>query len=175
MSRSITGSPNALESSAGPARLEDALFLASGLAWAAGVIHLEVAIPHFSEFALFGAFFVCLGIAQFLLGIAIYRRPMRGVLLVGAGISLAVAGLWVASRTVGLPIGPEPWTAEPVGVLDSLATADELLLALIVAWRLGGAGAGGLRRGVGYATTVTGSFLIMLNAAALTLGSGHVH
>jgi hypothetical protein len=52
------------------------------------------------------------------------------VLLGGAAINLAIAGVWVLSRTAGVPIGPNAGTAEPVGFPDSLATGLEVAVAL---------------------------------------------
>lgn len=39
----------------------------------------------------------------------------------------------VVSRTVGLPLGPSAWTPEPVGITDTIASADELALAALIA------------------------------------------
>jgi hypothetical protein len=45
----------------------------------------------------------------------------------------AVIGLWLASRTIGLPVGPEPWTPEAVGTADIVCTALEaVVVALLV-------------------------------------------
>lgn len=44
-----------------------------------------------------------------------------------------VVAVWAASRTTGLPIGPEPWMAESIGTLDLLAVGLELLLVVAVA------------------------------------------
>jgi hypothetical protein len=156
--------------------LEDALFLAAALAWCAAAIHVEAAISDFHESVVFSAFFASLAAVQLLLGIAIYRRPARGVLLAGGAVSLTVVGLWIASRTSGLPIGPGRWSPGSAGPADSLATADELWLALIVACRVGAEGAGRLTRGMTRVVTAAGIFLILLNAMVLTIASsGHVH
>jgi hypothetical protein len=156
--------------------LEDALFLAAALAWGAAAIHVEAAISDLGDHVLFAAFFACLAIGQLLLGIAIYRRPARGLLLAGGAVSLAVVGLWIASRTSGLPIGPGRWTPGAVGPADSLATADELCLALIVACRIGTGRPGRLTRGMTSVVTAAGVFLILLNAMVLTIVStGHVN
>jgi hypothetical protein len=90
-------------------------------------------------------------------------------------MSLLVVGLWAVSRSTGLPVGGAAWTPEPVGALDVAATADEVLLAVAVALRLGaGAGAHGrvlrLARG---ATGATGLVLIM--GSSLMLLGGHAH
>jgi hypothetical protein len=157
------------------AHLDDALFLAGGLAWCAGAIHVQAAISHFSEYVLYSVFFAVLAGAQFLLGIAIFRRLARTLLVYGAYMSLAIVLLWILSRTSGLPIGPERWRAEPAGTADILASADELLLAALVACQLGAGRFRGLRRTLVRSVTAVGTFLILLSSVFLTLGSGHVH
>jgi hypothetical protein len=51
-------------------------------------------------------------------------------LIWGAGANAAIAAIWVTSRTVGLPIGPQPWVAEPVGVVDAIAVVAESIVVL---------------------------------------------
>lgn len=48
-------------------------------------------------------------------------------------MSLALVGLWTISRTSGVPVGAAAWRPEPVGLLDSVASADETVLALVAA------------------------------------------
>jgi len=111
--------------------LDDRLLIVCGLAWGAGLIHVGAAIEHVSEYALHAVFFGVLAAAQFGWGVALYRRPAPRLLWVGAVASLMVVGLWVASRTSGLPIGPHPWSPEAIGATDVIATADEVVLALV--------------------------------------------
>jgi hypothetical protein len=82
--------------------------------------------------------------------------------------------LWIVSRTVGLPIGPERWTPESVGAIDSIASADELVLSLLVMFQLQApnvrtAAVAGRR-----IVTAAGLWLIMLSSLALIAG-GHAH
>jgi hypothetical protein len=56
----------------------------------------------------------------------------RWVLALGALGNLAVALVWLASRSVGLPIGPEVGQAEGIGLHDALASLDEVTIALLV-------------------------------------------
>jgi hypothetical protein len=94
------------------------VFLACGLSWGAGLIHLQAAGDHIAEYALFAVFFALLATAQFAWGVAICRSPARGLLGAGAVVSLLVVMLWAVSRTIGLPIGPEAWSPAPVGSLS---------------------------------------------------------
>lgn len=62
------------------------------------------------------------------------RRVGDARLLAAGGLgNLAIAAVWLVSRTIGIPFGPEALQAEAAGVKDVLATTDELLLATLVA------------------------------------------
>src|SRR5579884_128898 len=78
----------------------------------AATIHFSVAPVHFQEYLLFGVFFAVLGCLQVALAGALLVAPTPRVLAFGAGLSLGVVALWAASRTTGLPIGPEAWRPE---------------------------------------------------------------
>jgi hypothetical protein len=93
----------------------------------AGAIHLAVAPEHAGEFLPFGVAFYAMAAAQ-VAAAAAFVTGVRSPALGRAAVvlSLAIAALWVISRTVGLPIGPEPWHPEAVGAEDSLCTALEL-------------------------------------------------
>jgi hypothetical protein len=88
---------------------------------------------HFREYWLFGLFFAIVTPLQLVWAELVRRRPADRLLLaVGAAGNLAVVMTWTVSRTVGLPLGPERFEAEALGVKDGLATADELAIALLV-------------------------------------------
>jgi hypothetical protein len=109
----------------------DALLHLAALSIVAGAIHAVVAPPHFAEAWTFGAFFA--GLAAFQLGWAvwIYARPSPLGFGVGTTVSLAVIGVWIVSRTTGMPFGPDQWQAESIGPLDLAATAGEALIAVL--------------------------------------------
>ena len=98
---------------------------------AAGAIHFAVAPMHFREFAVHGIFFVGLALAQFGLAAALLARPSRRLLAITAIAGAGVIGLWTVTRTVGLPVGPEPWKPEEVGFTDVTATLLEGIAFLI--------------------------------------------
>jgi hypothetical protein len=148
-------------------RLDDTLFAACGLAWGAGIIHLQAAIGHLGESVLYAVLFDLVACAQFAWGVALYRRPGTGVLRAGVAGSLAIVAVWLMSRTTGLPLGPSPWRPEGVGTLDAIATADELVLALMAVLRLRGRGSSRLVTGVALG-------LILLSSLTPTVG-GQVH
>jgi hypothetical protein len=109
----------------------------SGMLWAtasasagAGAVHLAVTREHFAESALYGWFFLALAAVQLGWAAWVLCRPSRQLLLAGASASAAVVLLWLATRTVGIPIGPAAGGVESVGVLDVLASLAEVLTVL---------------------------------------------
>lgn len=155
-------------------QLENTLFTACGLAWSASLIHVQAAVQHLGEYLLFAVFFVVLAGLQFAWAVAVCRGPTRPLLRAGAVGSLLVAGLWLTSRTTGLPIGPEPWHPESVGALDSIATADELVTALLVFFPRGLGINGKFQRGSKYLAVAFGVSLIVVSSLTLVAG-GHTH
>ncbi len=147
------------------------------LSAAAGLIHAKAAIDHAPHYWLFGAFFGVLAYAQVFWALLLYRRPdERRWQMPVAVASLAVVGLWLVSRTVGLPIGPWAGRPEPLAITDLTATVIELLLAgLIVAMlRPQGRVAARLRWLDGAHCVRIGSMLIALSLLAVLVGN-HSH
>jgi diguanylate cyclase (GGDEF)-like protein/PAS domain S-box-containing protein len=99
--------------------------LAAASALVAG-IHISVCLEHFQEATAYGVFFALLATFQLAWGAVVLARPTRTVLLFGASVNAATVGLWLVSRTVGLPVGPETWSPEEFGRLDIAASAVEL-------------------------------------------------
>jgi 4-amino-4-deoxy-L-arabinose transferase-like glycosyltransferase len=105
---------------------------AAGLSIAAGLIHASVIASHFQEYWLFGVFFVFAALFQWAWGVAaLSSREDRRLLVIGAAVNLAIVLLWLLTRTVGLPIGPEPGEIESAGVHDLFATADEVAVVIV--------------------------------------------
>lgn len=95
----------------------------------AGAIHLAVAPEHLTEFPLLGAGFVASAAAQLGWALLVLRRDSARLLRIGALGSLLFVGVYVVSRTVGLPLGPEAFEAEPLGTADLVCCGLELLTA----------------------------------------------
>jgi hypothetical protein len=111
----------------------DALFVAGTLAVTAGLIHVKAMADHVAHYWLFGVLFGVVACAQIGWGVWLWRRPMSNRALVAGAIgTLGVIGVWVVSRTVGLPIGPWAGEAEEIGVSDAIATLAELALLPVV-------------------------------------------
>lgn len=94
----------------------------------AGIIHLGVVPEHMREYVPYGVFFVVVGLLQLVGSRFLLRRPeVRWYLATAIGNGALVL-LWVTSRTAGLPVGPMPWSAEQVGLLDVVSTVLEVAL-----------------------------------------------
>jgi hypothetical protein len=117
-------------------RVEDGILTASGLALGAALIHAAAAVVHLPHYWPEGAFFAVLAAGQTALSVGLYRSKRSYPLVLAIVTSISVAMLWVLSRTSGLPVGPEPWRPEPVGPVDVIASADEVVLALLAALQL---------------------------------------
>jgi signal transduction histidine kinase len=94
----------------------------------AALVHADVIDSHFQVSALYGWFFVVSAVTQLAWGLLAVWRLDRALLVWGAVGNGLIVLLWVVTRTVGLPIGPEPWQPETTGALDVLATVLELAL-----------------------------------------------
>jgi hypothetical protein len=140
-----------------------------------GVLHAKAMVDHASHYWPFGVFFGLLTCWQTAWGVRAYRAQLsRRALVAGAWVNVAVVLVWLTSRTVGLPIGP--WAGEPeaLGMIDIMASLDEIVIVAMVASLVSAAAWPGLAwlRG-GYAIRLG----IMLSTASLfatTIG-GHTH
>ena len=101
----------------------------ASLSVGAAAIHFAVIFEHFTEYALYGAFFLVLSWAQLVwAAVVLWRRPSRLWLWLGAAGNALVVVIYVASRTTGLPIGPDVGNPEPAGGLDVVSVVLELAL-----------------------------------------------
>lgn len=96
----------------------------------AGVIHLTVASGHLTAYLPLGVGFVAAGVLQIGWGVAIAVRDSRRLLYAGAAGSLFFLGVYVMSRTVGLPFGPAAFAPETFGTADLLCCALEVPVAV---------------------------------------------
>ena len=150
-------------------QLDESLVAACGLACAAAAIHLAAALDHFREHSYHAVFLALAGCAQLAWAFALYRAPSPRLLVGGTLGALALVALWIVSRTSGMPIGPSR-AVEPIGVLDSVASVDQLLVAVLLTLRLGSAPS---RRVAGLLNTAA-LFLLLLSCVAVT-HAGYVH
>ena len=114
------------------------VLVAAACSVGAAGIHFAVTPEHLAEYRPFGLFFIAIAILQALWAILALRYPRRSLLLAGAAANLATLALWAFTRTKGLPIGPEPWTPEALGLLDAITAVFEVGLVSSLALALGG-------------------------------------
>jgi hypothetical protein len=148
---------------------ETALKVRGSLALAsasAALIHVMAASHHFSEWWLFGTGFVVMAVLQLSSAIALERTRWAFALPAAVVVNLPIVVLWVWSRTLGLPFGPEAGEAEAVGIADTLCTLTEIVI-------VGGALA--LQRGASERwLTRWSTAAVALALAGAATGFGHV-
>jgi hypothetical protein len=111
---------------------ETVLLLVAAVAFIDGLIHIGAAVDHSGEFPLYTVVFAGLAAVQIAWAAMILRRPSRRVLVLGCAVNVGIIGLWVASRTIGVPIAPRAWVPEGVGVADLVETLGEAATVIAV-------------------------------------------
>ena len=102
----------------------------ASLSAAAAAIHFAVVFEHFRDYLLYGVFFLVLAWAQLIWPAVLLWRPSRLWLWLGIAGNAAVLAVYVASRTVGLPFGPDLHQPEQVGGLDVMSCVLEFALVI---------------------------------------------
>jgi hypothetical protein len=106
-------------------------YFAGGLAAlsaGAAAIHFAVTFEHFNEYLWSGVFCLVIAWAQIIWAtVAMWRLP-RWWLWLGIAGNAAVLAVYLASRTTGLPFGPDKGHTEPLGGLDVVSALLELAL-----------------------------------------------
>jgi hypothetical protein len=133
----------------------------AALSAGAAAIHFAVMFEHFSEYSLYGVFFLVLAWAQLVWPIVLIALPfltwaraaarpgrfpagwprsgltplaarrMAAWLWLGVIGNAGVLVVYFASRSIGLPLGPDTKEVEAWGGLDLVCAAEEVLLVLI--------------------------------------------
>jgi len=111
-------------------------YSAALLTLGAAAIHFAVAPDHISEYLLYGIFFILLGAAQVALAVALVVAPSRRLYAVALLGTLTVIGIWLMSRTTGLPIAPQPWRPETIAFTDFAATLLEAIACVLFILRV---------------------------------------
>lgn len=121
-------------------RLERAAgFLSAG----AGLIHFGAGPAHQAEWWVYGVFFYGAATAQIGFAVIVWTQGIEGwggwgrvrgkLYLVGIVGNAAIILLWVITRTVGVPVGPEAGEREAAGLLDVVSTVLEVALIAVLA------------------------------------------
>jgi hypothetical protein len=100
----------------------------AALSVGAAAIHFAVVFEHFAEYMLYGVFFLVISWAQVIWPAVLLWRPSRSWLWLGIAGNAIVLGVYVASRTAGLPYGPDLHEVEQVGALDVVSCTLEAAL-----------------------------------------------
>jgi hypothetical protein len=106
-------------------------YFAGGLAAlsaGAAAIHFAVVFEHFSEYVLYGVFFLIIAWAQAIWAAVVLWRPSRPWLWLGIAGNAIILAVYLASRTTGLPFGPDNGHTEPFGALDVVSAILEFAL-----------------------------------------------
>jgi hypothetical protein len=108
-----------------------------------GLIHLGASPGHFAEWWGYGLFFLAAAAAQAVYGLLLWTQGIEGyggwpawrrrVYWAGIVGNLLLVGVWLVTRTVGVPVGPGAGEVEPFGVLDLSSKAVELATAAVLA------------------------------------------
>ncbi len=147
------------------------------LSIAAGVIHVSAAADH-ENLPVMMAGFLLVAVCQVALGgLLLWRRPSRLLLAGAVSLMLGSVGMWVVSRTVGLPLLPGGHM-EPIGFKDGITVLLELasipLLMLMFASELDRVRMPSARLRT-QAVAFTGAAAFMLFVPALVMGGGGHH
>src|SRR5262245_10794410 len=141
-------------------------------------IHFAVMGEHFREYAAFGVFFSLVAWFQALWALGVVVSPTRPLLTIGLVVNAAVIVIWTFSRTAGLPIGPEPGTAEPAAFLDVLSTILEIGIVVATATLLmrgRSAAPGGTRNGLLAVGGLALILVLLTTVAVASEGDEHAH
>ena len=103
----------------------------ASLSVGAAAIHFAVMFEHFEEYTLYGVFFLVVAWAQMIWAAVVLWRPSRLWLSLGIVGNALILAVYVASRAVGLPVGPDAGHPEPFGGLDGVSAFLEFAL---IAW-----------------------------------------
>ncbi len=111
---------------------------AATLSCFSGALHAMAGPEHVEEWWAYGLFFYGAAVAQVSFGLALLTQGIEGwggwtmvrLRVYEAGIlgNVTIIGLWVVTRTVGVPVGPQAFEPEGLGVLDVTSKAAEVIL-----------------------------------------------
>lgn len=120
------------------------LRLAAGLSLAAGVVHLLVSPEHLAEWWGYGFFFMIAGLIQIGYALVLFLlpwlvddthaffrgalpgiRPVFSVAAVGNGM---IVMLWLVTRTLGIPAGPQAGVVQPLDPISLAVTLAEIAI-----------------------------------------------
>lgn len=129
--------------------------LAASLSITAALIHIAVMPEHLEEWWGYGVAFLVMALAQAVLGVVLLARAWLpnpdpsgrlwdryGKLILRAGIigNAAIVGLFLLTRSLGIPLGPAAGQVEPVTTISAVSTLVEVILITSLAALAGSGG-----------------------------------
>lgn len=118
--------------------VDPAVCVAAGLSLLAAGVHLWAAPGHAVQWPGYGAFLFAVALLQGTLAALLLRGPSPSVALAGVPVNLLAVGVYLVTRTYGLPFGPHAGRTEEAGALDLVAVAAELGVVAVLVASLGG-------------------------------------
>lgn len=106
------------------------LYVLAVASFVAGVVHAVVCPEHFQEYWVFGAFFLATAVAGIGYAVWVLARPARWLLRAGVVANVGIVALWLSTRLIGLPLGPDAGQTEAFGVMDLVASSAEICAAV---------------------------------------------
>ena len=100
----------------------------AALSAGAAAIHFAVTFSHFSEYMLYGVFFLIISWAQAIWAAVVLWRPSRLWLSLGMLGNAIIVAVYFASRLSGLPFGPDKHHTEAFGAIDLVSIIFEVAL-----------------------------------------------
>jgi hypothetical protein len=106
--------------------------IAAFLSLGAGFVHLAYTSSHWQDWWAYGLFFLATGVLQVLFAPLVLRWPSPWLILAGVVGNLAIVGMYILSRTEGIPLGPHTGVSELATPIDLATTAGEIVLAAVL-------------------------------------------
>ncbi len=96
----------------------------------AAVVHFAVIEQHLTEYWLYGAFFVSVGVFELLWALMVMMAPSRLLYWTSVLVNSLTIAAYIVTRTVGILVGPSANQTEKIGFGDLTATAFEAVLVI---------------------------------------------
>jgi len=114
-------------------RAPSVLLVAAALSGVAALVHVAVCPEHFREGVVYGVFFAVAAGCQLGWSALVSMRYRTWLASAGLAGNASIVLLWMVTRTVGIPLGPEAGEVERFGVLDLLCGACEIGVVVLCA------------------------------------------
>ncbi len=101
----------------------------------AGLIHLWVALIHYTHAPAHGIFFVVAGIVEILWSLAFWRRPSPGLYRTGLALAGGLVVLWAITRALPAPFGHGPEAIEAGGLVCKVSELVGVIALVMLALR----------------------------------------